>query len=132
MSEPFASTGSLVSNRKQALIAEDNNDLRYLFSTALRGDFDVSAVSDGQQALEAIASHVPDLLVLDLNMPNVAGLDVLHFVKDKGLTSKLHIIVLTGNHIAASDPITDYADFTLIKPVRIVDLQRLANRIFNQ
>jgi DNA-binding NtrC family response regulator len=49
---------------------------------------------DGEQAIEIVSNQVPDVMVLDLNMPNLDGMEVLRVVKER--YPEVEIIVLTG------------------------------------
>jgi len=60
------------------LLVEDDTDLRGMFRTALTvGGFDVREAADGYDALVMLEQGKTDLMVLDLRMPLVSGLDVL-------------------------------------------------------
>lgn len=64
----------------QVVVADDNEDMRELLAAALEetGRFRVVArCGDGNDALEAVRDHAPDLVLLDLGMPGVGGIDVL-------------------------------------------------------
>jgi len=61
--------------QKKILVVEDNVDNRYILVYRLRkiGDFDILEASDGQEALDLIAQHPPDLMFLDLKLPVLDG-----------------------------------------------------------
>jgi CheY-like chemotaxis protein len=118
-------------SRKRVLIAEDNEDIMIVFSYALTGKFEVEMATNGQEALDMIEREAPDLLVLDINMPKLSGIDVLEALQRKHLARNMKIIIATGNSIAATDPIMDYADMTLLKPVSPYQLASLAERLLS-
>lgn len=123
---------SPTSDEKLVLIAEDNADLRLIFQTALnRLSCTTLTAVDGREAVRILADYVPDLIVLDINMPHLSGLDVLRWISQDNRFGSTHIIVVSGNHLAASDPIMSYADLFLVKPVDIIDLIRFAARFFS-
>jgi len=69
---------------KRVLLAEDDRATRESLVRALQLDgYDVRAVNDGAAALEAVEEHDPDLLVLDLMMPNVDGLTVCRRLRSR-------------------------------------------------
>ncbi len=82
------------------LIADDSQIIREkmteLFSSVPEID-SISVARDGQEAIEKIKISEPDILLLDLSMPNVSGFDVLKFVKKN--SPKTKSIVFT-NHSA--------------------------------
>lgn len=79
------------------LVAEDDADLRSLvaFKLASRGH-DVVQVVDGAEALASVRSHRPDVVVLDITMPGVSGLDAARQIRDDPALSDLPIIMLTA------------------------------------
>ena len=55
----------------------------------------VGDAGDGQAALELVRSHKPDILLLDVNMPGMSGVDVLRVLKSSGLSEGCRVIMLT-------------------------------------
>lgn len=115
--------------QKTALIVEDNKDLRRIFSLAFRKDgYAVVTAADGQEALDYLATQDADVIILDVNMPRVSGLDVLRQVRER--TDYHHkIIMVTADYRAEQGDIAQMADLFLIKPVSTRDLIVLANRL---
>jgi len=80
----------------RTVIADDHDDLRLLLSLALRRDerFEVVATAaDGEEALDLIAAHQPDLLLLDLAMPKKDGYEVLASAAAAG---RPVVVILSG------------------------------------
>lgn len=76
------------------LIVEDDEDTSEIFTTLLQdAGYDTVAVDHGQAALNEIAHQAPDLVLLDLNLPDVNGLEVLKEVRSR---SFLPMIVISG------------------------------------
>lgn len=84
------------------LVAEDDADLRLLVSLKLESSgHEVISVEDGSAAVHHCRSHRPDLVVLDLMMPGMSGLEVCRFIRsDPGLTAT-PVILLTARAQAA-------------------------------
>jgi DNA-binding response OmpR family regulator len=79
------------------LIAEDDADIRDLLVFKLMQDgFDVTAVGDGPSALDAVAAELPDLVILDVMMPGMSGLDVCQRLRSEQATKNLPVILLTA------------------------------------
>ena len=79
------------------LLAEDDPDIRHLVSAKLRrSGFDVIETVDGADALAAARRHRPDLVLLDLRMPRLDGLEVLRELRADPATARLPIVVLTA------------------------------------
>jgi len=114
---------------KRILIAEDNDNLRRIFSYALKADFDIQVAINGKFALDMIYANPPDLLVIDINMPVMSGLDVIRELKAHEVPYPMKIVVVTGNAVAANYEEVAKADLVLMKPVSIHDLNRLVKRL---
>jgi len=79
------------------LIADDDPDIRDLVAFKLeQAGFDVVAVEDGLSALSATRSDPPDLVVLDVMMPGMSGIDVCRELRASEATATLPIILLTA------------------------------------
>ena len=70
----------------KVLVVEDDNDIRNAYVFALmQAGFQVAQSSDGGEAISALDRDVPDVIVLDMLMPGVSGLD---FLRQTGITTK--------------------------------------------
>jgi DNA-binding response OmpR family regulator len=79
---------------QQILVVDDEEAIRELVGSYLRNEgFDVREAVDGDDALAQIAQSVPDLILLDLRLPGIGGLDVLREIRR---TSDVYVIVLTA------------------------------------
>jgi two-component system response regulator MprA len=106
------------------LVVDDDPELRAALTRALRLDgYDVTAVSNGLKALEAMPEVAPDVVVLDLMMPYVGGLEVCRRLRAKG--DRTPILVLTardevGDRVEGLDA---GADDYLVKPFALDELR---------
>ena len=100
----------------RVLVAEDDDDLRTFLQDSLRAEgMVVETAADGAGALLAVGSDPPDIVLLDLDLPDLDGLDVLSAVRRRG---NLPVIVLTGRRLE-EDRITGLesgADDYMLKP----------------
>lgn len=79
------------------LLVEDDALLRKAAESALRRDgFRVLAAANGEEALQTVASEVPDLILLDLVMPGIQGYDVLRALKSNPGTAGVPVVILTN------------------------------------
>lgn len=79
------------------LLAEDEPDIRHLVSYKLsRSGFEVHAVNDGLAALHAIRHFVPDLAILDVQMPRMSGIEVCRDLRASPGTAHLPVLMLTA------------------------------------
>jgi DNA-binding NarL/FixJ family response regulator len=81
--------------KARVLLADDNDVLVEMLTDLLQDDYDlVGILRDGQALLEAAQELRPDVIVTDISMPLLSGLDVVRELKQAGTTIK--IILLTG------------------------------------
>ena len=81
----------------RVLIADDEpNQLELLSYNLGRSEFEVIRATDGQQALEMIEDHRPDLVILDWMMPNLSGIDVCRILRGRRETKLLPVILLSA------------------------------------
>ena len=82
---------------RRILVAEDDRFLRKAAEMALkRQGYTVFTAADGEEALRAAQSVLPDLILLDLIMPKLNGFDVLQALKKEAPTAKIPVIVLSN------------------------------------
>jgi two-component system, OmpR family, response regulator MtrA len=86
-----------VSGQARVLVADDDDDILALVKAVLeREGHEVIAVHDGAQALESVQAKSPDLVVLDISMPELDGLEVLRRVRAEAVTRDLPVILLSA------------------------------------
>ena len=111
------------------LIAEDNAEIRTLVSSILVEEgHKVGVAQNGQQALDMMLDDAPDVLVLDIMMPQMDGYSVLKELKSSGIKEQTKILILTAK-TSESDWVRGYklgADSYLTKPF---DTDELINSI---
>src|ERR1700677_1011243 len=83
--------------RQKVLVVEDEGDIRELlrYNLAQEG-FAVEEAADGAEALDRIARRAPDLLVLDLMLPRMSGLELCRRMRSNPETARLPILVVTA------------------------------------
>jgi DNA-binding response OmpR family regulator len=87
---------------KHILIVDDQPDLLTLMRMLLEDQqYQVSVLQDGTGTLEHVRAHQPDLIILDLKLANMSGLDVLHTLKAHSATADVPVIVYTAAIIEA-------------------------------
>ena len=109
----------LTSKKKKVLIAEDEEHIRRLIKVILEQEnYDLIEAKDGKDALEKVSEEMPDLIILDLMMPKIDGIEVCQQLKKNALTRKIPIIMLTAKR-EMSDKVVGIkagADDYLTKP----------------
>jgi two-component system, cell cycle response regulator DivK len=80
------------------LHVEDNSENRMLVKRLLQsGGFEVLEASDAEQAMEIIKNYIPDLILMDINMPDVDGYTLTNKIKAMPGFSKVPIVAITAN-----------------------------------
>jgi PAS domain S-box-containing protein len=109
---------AIFADRPRIVLADDNADMRTYVTRLLRGQFEVEAVSNGALALQAVKERLPDLLVTDIMMPEMDGLQLLKAIKEDPATARLPIILLSARagEDATIEGVRAGADDYLVKP----------------
>jgi len=113
------------SARPLVLIADDDEDIRELVAFRLaRSGYEVVAASDGEEALSLAAKSTPDLVVLDVSMPEIGGLEVMRALRAAPATAKTPILLLTSRAQDADveNGLAAGADDYVVKPFSPEDL----------
>jgi CheY-like chemotaxis protein len=114
------------------LIVEDDAKLSEIFSLTLQAaGYQTERVIDGAVALTRLAEIVPDLVVLDLHLPNVAGPDILHHIRADARLAKIRVLLVTADERLA-ETLDDHASLTLLKPISPEQLSVLAARLLTE
>jgi signal transduction histidine kinase len=119
-------------NRPVVLIAEDEPDMQRFLKSELQKDYDVLAVADGAQALERAEQLLPDIILLDMMMPEMDGLEVCQGLRKRPATMKIPVILLTAraDEETKFDALQMGANDFLAKPFSSTELQaRIKNLI---
>ena len=107
-------------SRKPAriLVAEDNADMRQYITRLLQEHYAVTAVGDGQTALEAVRKSRPDLVLSDIMMPRLDGLGLLRELRSNAETATIPVILLSARagEEARIEGISRQANDYLVKP----------------
>ncbi len=111
-----------------ALIIEDDYDSAVIFDNALRAaGFDTEIIYSGDKALERLAATSPELVVLDLLLPGVPGMNILEHIRNDKRLVDTQVIVITGDTVLAdTSPLQEGTIQILVKPVTFTQLRDLA------
>jgi len=111
---------------ERILFVDDEEQIRKLLSTWLtRHGYDVSVANDGWEALKAIRAKAPDLVITDVNMPNMNGLELTRRMRADHRTARIPVIMLSARK-QADDVLSGYAegaDEYVPKPVEMAVLE---------
>jgi len=121
-----------LANRPTVLVADDEPDMLRFLKSQLSMNFNVLEAVDGQQAIEKASQFLPDIILLDMMMPEKDGLQACREIREKTSTQSIPIVLLT----ARADEETKLASLSagasdfLTKPFSTTELQvRVKNLI---
>lgn len=83
-------------NANTILIVEDDYDLRNYIKSFLEEEYFVITAKDGMVGIEQAEKHLPDLIISDIMMPKLSGIQLVNFLKENIKTSHIPIILLTA------------------------------------
>jgi CheY-like chemotaxis protein len=116
-------------NRRRVLVVEDNATIRSVVKYFLELEgFEVIVAEDGLLGLDTALRECPDLIVSDVNMPGMGGLDMVKALRRDARTSAVRVLMLTSEASVENeaDGLAAGADDYVLKPV---EPRRLAARV---
>ena len=88
---------------KRIAVIEDNPDNRLLVEAILDELYDLDEYEDGMVGLEGLRSQIPDLVLLDISLPGMDGVDVLAAIRSDEALAGLPVIALTAHAMAGDE-----------------------------
>ncbi|WP_300600996.1 response regulator [Niabella sp.] len=83
--------------KKDVLIIEDDDDIRYLIEYILKGAlYEVRTGSSAKDLNDALAAKLPDIIILDIMLPDGNGIDLCKMIKGNGLTNHIPVIIMSA------------------------------------
>ncbi|HEY7168777.1 MAG TPA: response regulator [Candidatus Binatia bacterium] len=121
--------------KKTIMVVDDNPDIITIVRTILEGKgYNVLSASSGPELLELLKGHKPDLIILDIMMPEMDGLEVLTRLKGMNDTTAIPIILLTAK-VQYEDVLGGYklgADYYITKPFTSTQLVNGINLLLGE
>lgn len=107
----------------KVLIVDDLEGVRRMLIYALEDDYSVSQASNGLEAIRVAQDEQPDIIVMDLDMPVMDGVEATKQIKSNPTLSGIKVLAVSGQHNSEkSRLIRDNADAFIEKPFEIADL----------
>ncbi len=122
------------SDRPVVLIVEDNADLRTYISDNLQDDYQILEAENGRLGLTRAIEEVPDLVITDLMMPEMDGMELCYQIRNDQTTNHIPIVMLTAKADRESkmEGLEKGADDYLIKPFDADELRVRVNNLILQ
>ena len=115
----------------RCLVVEDEFFTRDVLSLTLRrANIEVDVVDSGEAALAYLKNNHPDVVLVDLHMPNISGYDVINAIRSNRALQNVVIIIVTANPSAINSPEAHKADAFLSKPLDIKNVVDVIEKKF--
>ena len=112
-----------------ALVIEDNEDVAFIFARAVEdAGYETEIITSGDKAQQRLADVVPDLVILDLHLPRVDGLELLAEIRDDPRLKETRVMLATAD-VRKAEELHEAADLVLVKPISYHQLRDLAKRM---
>ena len=121
----------MIEERKKVLIVDDEPGIRDSLRLLLQNSYEVITAADGAEALSLAGSVTPDLVLLDLILPKVDGIEILRQLKESGVNTPIIILTATNTVKTAVQAMKYGAVDYLNKPFDIEELRRLIAETLN-
>ena len=120
-------------NKLSILYAEDNDILRFQYVKFLNTLFGtVYEAKDGKEALDIYTKKNPDILLLDINMPKINGLEVAQEIRKKDEISKIIMLTSNSENEKLLEAIPLKLEQYLVKPIKLSELKSTLNSIIEK
>jgi DNA-binding response OmpR family regulator len=114
---------------KTILICEDDENLRQLIRVVIGAGYRVLEAADGEVAVALARAEHPDLIVLDLMMPRMSGLDVLQSLREDEAAPQAHIVVMSAWPHSQETALAAGANTFLPKPFQPAELTAIVTDV---
>jgi DNA-binding response OmpR family regulator len=118
-----------MNGRKTILICDDEPALRELIRASMDDGYEFAEASDGIIAMELAREVSPDLVILDLMLPRLSGLEVLARMNEDERLKDVPVLVITAWNETREDVLSAGADEFVAKPFDPEDLRAAVNRL---
>lgn len=118
---------------KTVLLTDDNEDIVELVQLVLKNSgYKLITASDGARAVDVCLQQKPDLVLMDLNMPNMNGIEASKALRQKGFVNP--IVVLTASESAADRAAAKAAGCNeyILKTLEMADVEKMLNRYLSE
>jgi DNA-binding NtrC family response regulator len=117
-------------NDFKILVVDDNRDLREILEEYLRGEGDnVEGADNGKEALEKYRDNYYDLIITDLNMPELAGMELIKIIQQENEITEFVIITGYASMDSAVEAIKIGAFDYIVKPFRMEELKVVVKNV---
>ncbi len=117
--------------KKKVLIADDEVSIRRLYERELKKEgYEVLTAENGQEAIQQVQSHKPDLVILDIRMPGMDGIQVLSRILEEN--NELPVIISTAYSSYKENFMSWAADAYVVKSSDLSELKSTVRAVLEQ
>jgi len=114
---------------KTVLLTDDNEDMQELVQLVLkRAGYGLITATDGVKAVEAALKHKPDLILMDLNMPNMNGFEATRQLRQKGFANPIVVLTASESEQDRAKAKAAGCDDYVLKTVDMADVEVILDR----
>ncbi len=117
--------------KRRVLVVEDNDDWRAIMALFLtRLGYNVVQATNGIEAIEKATSELPDLILMDLKLPKLSGLEATAHIKENPATTDIPVVLCTafGPEAYENNPTINYLAEIVQKPIKLDVFQALVQK----
>ncbi|MBL8165922.1 MAG: response regulator [Anaerolineae bacterium] len=115
------------------LLVDDDQPTLDLLEQLLRPlNVSVLRALDGAAAIDLLARHRPDMMFLDLLLPQVSGVDVLHFVRNTSHLHNMYVGIITAHSGVIPSELNNRIDGYFVKPLRMKEIRDMVLTVIDQ
>lgn len=121
--------------KKPILLVDNNPDTLNILTAILQGEgYVTDTAADGEMALKKVGAQQPQIILLDLMLPKISGIDVCRKLKKDHATRHIPVIIMTAksNDEAKKGVVSAGADSYLLKPFDPADLLKQVKKFFGK
>jgi CheY-like chemotaxis protein len=110
--------------KKRILVCDDEESIRLLLRESLQDSYEINEAADGQEALSALGKEPFDLIIIDIKMPHIHGLEAIERIREKN--KAIPIIVCSAYRLMQDDFTVKTSDVAAFytKPIDILALKK--------
>jgi CheY-like chemotaxis protein len=116
---------------RRVLVVDDNDDWRAIMAIFLtRMGYSVVQATDGMEAIEKAVGELPHLILMDLKLPKLSGLEAAAQIKDNPATSDIPVVLCTafGPEAYKHNPVVGYLAEVVQKPIKLDAFRALVHK----
>lgn len=118
--------------KKRILVCDDEKQVRLMLTMALKDIYEIEKAADGQEAVQKVAEKPIDLIIMDIKMPGIHGLEAIERIREKNKT--IPIIIISAYGLMQDDFIVKSSNIAhfFTKPIEIKALKEKISEIIGE